>query len=64
MTSKQVLMRIKVEMIYKDITQKQLAEKIKIDIRTLYRRFQHPSTFKLIELINIFDVLQIKFDIK
>lgn len=64
MTSRQVLMRIKVEMLYKDITQKELAERIKLSIRTLQRRFEHPSDFKLIELLSIFNVLEIKFDIK
>lgn len=64
MTSKQVLMRIKAEMLYKDITQKELAERIKLGLSTLRRRFEHPSDFKLIELLSIFNVLEIKFDIK
>ena len=61
MTSKDLLFQIKLAMLYKDVTQKDIAEKTGINLRTLSRRFENPSTFTIDELIKISEMLDIKF---
>lgn len=62
MTSKDLLFQIKLAMLYKDVTQKDIAEKTGINLRTLQRRFENPSDFTLDELIKISEFLDIKFE--
>ncbi len=62
MTSKDVLFQIKLAMLYKDVLQKDIAEKTGINIRTLQRRFENPSGFTIDELIKISEMLNIKFE--
>lgn len=64
MTSKDLLFQIRLAMLYKDVLQKDIAEKTGINLRTLQRRFMKPETFKLDELIKITDFLDIKMEIK
>lgn len=64
MTSKDILFQIKLAMLYQDVTQKEIAEKTGINLRTLSRRFMKPETFKLDELIKITNFLDMKMEIK
>lgn len=61
MTSKDLLFQIKLAMLYKDVTQKDIAEKTGINLRTLQRRFMKPDDFTVDELIKISEMLDIKF---
>lgn len=62
MTSKDLLFQIKLAMLYKDVLQKDVAEKTGINSRTLQRRFMKPETFRIDELIKISEMLDIKFE--
>lgn len=64
MTSKDVLFQIKLAMLYKDVLQKDIAEKTGINLRTLSRRFMKPDDFTIDELIKISEVLDIKLEFK
>lgn len=61
MTSKDLLFQIRLAMLYKDVLQKDIAEKTGINLRTLQRRFMKPDDFTVDELIKISEMLDIKF---
>lgn len=63
MTPKDILKQIRLSMFDSEITMKELAEKTKINIRTLQRRFEHPCDFKLCELIMIIEILNMHFNL-